>query len=408
MHLAFITNLYPPYVVGGNEMLCEEVVRLLRERGHRVSVLCGRGRNLPAHSDLEGALEVDLDRKDETFLGGRVPTVGEAVRLHFFSPASYRTTRRWLGEKRPDLVIVWNLYMASLAPLVAARRSGLPVVVHVCDKWLYFGLYDLEPLLRPVVPWKRLAVRLARHTIQPVLRRLAWPPRVVAISDFMKGIYVRAGLSPDEIEVIHLGVPTAQFAAVARSPRPAGQPLRLLFAGALWEGKGPQTAVRAVARLVREGLPVHLDVCGGGADHFVSFLKQVIDEEGVAAHVTLHGRVSRESIQRFGETCDVLVFPSEWDEPFAAVPVEAMSRGMAVVATTAGGTPEAITDGETGLLVPPGDPGALADAVRRLAVDDALRLRLGLAAARVARERFDVGSYIDRLEACYERASAGR
>jgi len=90
------------------------------------------------------------------------------------------------------------------------------------------------------------------------------------------------------------------------------------------------------------------------------------------------------------------------------VPVEAMSRGMAVVATTAGGTPEAITDGETGLLVPPGDPGALADAVRRLAVDDALRLRLGLAAARVARERFDVGSYIDRLEACYERASAGR
>ena len=103
----------------------------------------------------------------------------------------------------------------------------------------------------------------------------------------------------------------------------------------------------------------------------------------------------------------MLVFPSEWDEPFAAVPVEAMSSGMAVVATTAGGTPEAITDGETGLLVPPGDPDALAAAVRRLALDDTLRLDLGRAASRVARERFDIGAYIDRLEAGYERWAAG-
>jgi glycosyltransferase involved in cell wall biosynthesis len=237
---------------------------------------------------------------------------------------------------------------------------------------------------------------------------MAWPDRVVAISEFMKGIYVRAGLGPEHVDVIHLGVPTAEFAPISRTPRPAGQPLRLLFAGALWEGKGPQTALRALARLVRDGLPVHLDLCGGGADHFVSFLKRVIDEEGVASHATLHGRVRREAVRRFGQTCDVLVFPSEWDEPFAAVPVEAMSSGMAVVATTAGGTPEAITDGETGLLVPPGDPRALAEAVRRLYVDDALRLRLGRAAARVARERFDIGGYIARLEDYYARAAARR
>jgi glycosyltransferase involved in cell wall biosynthesis len=396
MHLAFITNLYPPYVVGGNEMLCDEVVRSLRDRGHRVSVLCGRGRGLPVHPDLEGALEIDLDRKEETFLGGRVPTAGEAVRLHLFSPASYRTTRRWLRERPPDVVVVWNLYMASLAPLVAARRSGLPVVVHVCDKWLYFGLYDLEPLLQPVAPWKLRAVRFARLTVQPLLRRLAGPLRVVAISEFMKGLYVRAGLAPAQVDVIHLGVPTAEFAAPVRAPRPAGGRLNLLFAGALWAGKGPQTAVRAVGRLARAGLDVHLDLCGGGNDHFVAFLDQVIAEEGVAAQVTFHGRVGRDAVRRFCQTCEVLLFPSEWDEPFAAVPVEAMSSGMAVVATTAGGTPEAITDGETGLLVPPGDPDALAEAVRRLALDDALRLRLGRAAAQVARERFDIASYIDR------------
>ena len=401
MHLAFINNLYPPYVVGGNEMLCDEVVRALRARGHRVSVLCGRGVDLPSHPDLSGALEIDLDRKAETFLGGRLPTPWEAVRLHFFSPRSYGVTRRWLRAKRPDVVIVWNLYMASLSPLVAALSSPAPVVVHVCDKWLYFGLFDLEALLKPVVPWKRLALRAARHLLQPVLRHFAWPHRVIAISEFMRSFYVRAGLDPGEIEAIHLGVPTSTFAQAPRGPRSASEPLKILFAGSLWEGKGPQTAVRALGRLRREGVSAHLDICGEGTANFVEFLKGVIEEEGVLEDVTLHGKVERDVVRNFCRSHDVLVFPSEWDEPFAAVPVEAMSCGLAVVATSAGGTPEAIVDGETGIVVPPGDPEALAKGLRRLAEDDALRLRLGERAAHVARERFDLDRYIDRLEAYY-------
>jgi glycosyltransferase involved in cell wall biosynthesis len=218
----------------------------------------------------------------------------------------------------------------------------------------------------------------------------------------MKSVYVGAGFAPEDVEVIHLGVPTRDFEFTRREPRQPGQPLGLLFAGSLWEGKGPQTAVRALGRLVRSGVPAHLDVCGGGASDFVDYLEGVIDEEGVSEHVTLHGRVERAVVRRFCQTVDVLVFPSEWDEPFAAVPIEAMSSGMAVVATTAGGTPEAIVDGETGLLVPPADPDALCAALRRLALDDALRLRLGEQAARVARERFDIDRYVDRLESYYE------
>jgi len=408
MHLAFITNLYPPYVVGGNELLCDEVVQALRARGHRVSVLCGRGRDLPSHPDLLGALEIDLDRKADTFLGGRLPTPWEAVRLHLFSPRSYGAARRFVAERRPDLVIVWNLYMASLSPLIAARQSGKPVVVHVCDKWLYFELFDLETLLRPAAAWKIAALRLSRYTLQPLLRVWARPRRLIAISEFMKSVYVRAGLDLRSIEVIHLGVPTSDFAFKPRQPRPAGEPLKLLFAGSLWEGKGPQTAVRALARLRREGVSAHLDVCGGGAPHFVEFLKQVIAQEGVGESVTLHGRVGREVVRDFCRSHEILVFPSQWDEPFAAVPIEAMSSGMAVVATTAGGTPEAIEDGETGLLVEPDDPAALARALQRLADDDNLRLSLGERAARVARERFDLDRYVDRLEASYQALAQRR
>ncbi len=401
MHLAFINNLYPPYVVGGNEMLCDEVVGALRARGHQVSVLCGRGVNLPSHPDLTGALEIDLDRKEETFLGGRLPSPWEAVRLHLFSPYSYGVTRRWLAAKRPDVVIVWNLYMTSLSPLVAALSGRAPVVVHVCDKWLYYSLFDLEALLKPVAPWKKLMLRAARQALQPVLRHWALPHRLIAIREFVKSVYVRAGLSAQEIAVIHLGVPTREFAVAPRGTRTANEPLRVLFVGSLWEGKGPQTAVRALGRLRRSGIRAHLDICGEGTGPFMEFLKRVIVEEDVVEHVTLRGKVEREVVRDFCRSHDVLVFPSEWDEPFAAVPVEAMSSGMAIVATSAGGTPEAIVDGETGIVVPPRDPEALAGGLRRLAEDDALRLRLGRRAAEVARERFDLGQYIERLEAYY-------
>jgi glycosyltransferase involved in cell wall biosynthesis len=80
---------------------------------------------------------------------------------------------------------------------------------------------------------------------------------------------------------------------------------------------------------------------------------------------------------------------------------------MAVVATTAGGTPEAIQDGMTGLLVPPGDAASLAAAIQRLANDDGLRRRLGEQAARHVRARFDFNDYVGRLEARYQRLVGG-
>ena len=370
MRLLFITNLYPPYVVGGNELLCDDVVRALRGRGHQVSVLCGRGRDLPRHPDVFGALELDLDRKEETLLGGRVPSPARpSACTSSAPPATGRPVAR-SASRRPTSIVVWNLYMASLAPLVAARRSGRPVVVHVSDKWLYFGLYDIEALLQATVPWKRAALALARRTVQPLLRALAPPRGLVAISEFMKAFYVEAGVPEEEIEVIHLGVRTDLFTAAPRLPRAPEDGLELLFVGSLWEGKGPHTAVRALGRVRRAGVKAHLDVCGDGPDSFARVLQATVAEEGVGAHVTFHGRVGRDVVRRFTETHDVLVFASEWDEPFAAVPVEAMSAGMAVVATTAGGTPEAIVDGETGLLVPPRDPDALARALLRLAGDD--------------------------------------
>jgi len=401
MRLLFITNLYPPYVVGGNEMLCEDVVCGLRGRGHEVTVLCGRGRLLAGRPDLRPELELDLDRKSESFLGGRVPTAWEAFRQHVFSPASFEATRRALRRLRPELVVVWNLYMASLSPAIAAEWNAAPTVVHLFDKWLYHGLRDLPGLLKPVVRWKRWLVGGAPLVLQPWLRLLLRPRRMVAVSRFIKRFYERAGFPGGAITVNHIGVPAGVFPQARLARREPGAPLRLLYVGSLWEGKGPQVAVRAVGRLLRAGTRARLDVCGSGTPHFLAFLRQTIADETSADHVVLHGQVDRSRLRELYGASDVLVFPSQWDEPFAAVPLEAMSCGLPVVATTAGGTPEAIEDGVNGLLVPPAEPDQLAAALQRLAADEDLRLRLAANSARVARERFSFDRYVDRLEAYY-------
>jgi glycosyltransferase involved in cell wall biosynthesis len=280
-----------------------------------------------------GALEIDLDRKEETFLGGRQPSAWEAYKLHSFSPRSYVATTRLLRALRPDLVVVWNLYLASLAPLVACRRSGRPLVVHVCDKWLAAGLTGM-PSARAASLRGRVSSSLKRLS-QPLLRVATRPRPIVAISHFIKGVYVRAGFPAEDIDVIHLGVPTRDFACVERREAADGA-LRLLYVGSLWEGKGPQVAVRALARLVRSGVRrAHLDVCGTGTPQFVAWLGQVVAEEGMESHVTFHGFAPADAVRRHCQSHDILVFPSQWDEPFAAVPVEAMSCGMAIAATTA-------------------------------------------------------------------------
>jgi glycosyltransferase involved in cell wall biosynthesis len=256
-------------------------------------------------------------------------------------------------------------------------------------------------LIRPSIKWKQAVVRLARSVVQPLLFRLARPEPIIAISDFMRRVYLGAGF-PGNVEAIHLGVPMKMFSANGWQP-PAREGVRFLYVGSLWEGKGPQVAIRALGKLIQQSrIPrACLEIYGHGTAGFMEYLQQVVKESKVENHVTFHGFVQREELAHVYRTHDVLLFPSIWDEPFAAVPVEAMASGMPVIGTTAGGTPEAVSNGKTGLLVPPDDPDAMAESMARLASDSELRRQLGQNAAQFAREKWDFETYIDRLEKRY-------
>ena len=403
MRIVRLINLYPPYVVGGYEMLTRDIVEELTARGHEVHVLTARGGQL-SDPRVHQVFNYSLDDKDALFRGGRKLTESELFRHHIFDPTTYRNVRRTVRQLRPDLVILDNLYMASAAPLLAVRDVPCPVLAQVADKWLIYQLRDWGLVLGSQVGWRKTAASAVRTLIQRPLAHWARLDGILAVSDFIRAFYVEAGFPRDRLETGYLGVNTGSMSP--RSPYALHDPIRLVFAGSLWEGKGPQVLVAAL-RLLRQmpGAPrFHLDIFGEGAEGFKQYLLGQIREAGLEDQISFRGFVAVDELVKVLAESDLFVFPSIWDEPFAIMPLLALGSGLPLVATRAGGTPEGFVDGKTALLIEPNDPQALAAAIARLVQDEALCNRLRENGLRDVQARWSFKAYVDRLEEFYERA----
>ena len=405
MRIAWLISLYPPYIVGGNEMLARDVVQALLARGHDVHVLTAQGREFDTIPYVHQVLNYHLEDKAAIFLGGRALTPANIAKHHIFDLRTYGAVRRTVEQLQPDLIVVDNLYMASAAPLLAVRQAHCPVIAQVADKWLRYLLWDLSLLLHPAKGWQQQVLQTYVRWVQPVLRRRGKPGAIIVNSDFIKGQYVQAGFPSDRITVAYLGVDTELFHP-RQKPHANGNFLEVVFAGQLWEGKGPQVLVDALGRLRQEepDLELRLRIIGEGNDAFKQYLQQEIQTHGMVDRTVLDGFVPLPVLAERLRNADIFAFPSTWDEPFSITLVAAMASGAAVIATKTGGTPEALADGVQGLLVPPNDPGALAGAVLRLARSPELRNTLGQAAMARAHDTWSFSAYIDRLERYYEQA----
>jgi glycosyltransferase involved in cell wall biosynthesis len=165
--------------------------------------------------------------------------------------------------------------------------------------------------------------------------------------------------------------------------------------------KGLPTLLDALELLHARGTPVRFAIVGNGP------LEDEVRRRiagGPLRGTTLLAPFDG-SVARYLNALDGFVLPSYWEGLSLAV-LEAMHAGLAVIATAVGGTPEAVVDRETGLLVPRSDPVALADALTLLADDPALRRRMGEAGQRRARERFGVDRMVDATAELYRACAA--
>lgn len=186
---------------------------------------------------------------------------------------------------------------------------------------------------------------------------------------------------PDHVVLRPMGVDVDEFhRTTPYTPAASGSLLRLFSCGRLNIVKGHQDLMQAVRILLDQSVPVQLEIAGqddGGGGGYRLVLEEEIKRLQLEGHVHLLGAIDASEVRRKLIDSHVFVLAS-WHEPLGVAYMEAMSCGVPVIGTNAGGAPELITHGENGLLVPPKSPDALATAIQQIADDTGLAQKLGI------------------------------
>ncbi|KAA0578004.1 glycosyltransferase [Azospirillum sp. B21] len=375
-----VTNLFPPQEFGGyGRKLWEFSAELIR-RGHAVKVLTADVPEL-ARPGMAGTddIEAHVDRS-LTLYGywkdGRAFTHDDPAHCAALIRANIRRVLETARDFRADACLVGNLDMLAtgfLDPLT--RQMGVPVLHCLGNQHPGYApdAAPRSPLYRagPASGW--VAERLAA------------------------GGY---GLSAT---VIHPGARVDHF---HRAVMPAPDRLRIAFASLFVNYKGPQTLVNALAILHREGIDFDCTFAGEAPDaDLAARCRDFVERNGMAGKVRFTGFLDRRGLSGLFARCNVLVFPSVFQEPFGISQVEAMAAGLTVVGSGTGGSGEVLRDGVDGLLFPAEDHEALADRLRSLVADRAAWQRLALSGRDRARD-FTVARSVDRIEAVFEELIA--
>lgn len=176
---------------------------------------------------------------------------------------------------------------------------------------------------------------------------------------------------------------------------------RILFLGRAEKRKGINELLAAV-RLLKDSIPNVKLVVGGDGD--LDALKIKSREHGIAEHLEILGWIGPDQKAEQLARAAVFCLPS-FDEGMPMAMLEAMAAGKGIVVTPVGGIPDAVRDSENGLFAPPGDPKALACALKKLLEDENLRCGLGTKARKAIEERFNTDAMITGLSALYDELS---
>jgi glycosyltransferase involved in cell wall biosynthesis len=303
------------------------------------------------------------------------------------------TARALAAIARPFDVLYANSPKSFLVAALAGVIARKPVVWHLRD------ILDQQ--------------HFSAANVRAVITAANWRAvRVVANSRATADAFVAAGGRASLVTVVHNGIDPAPFDALAPDTRGAvraelGIPTEAFVVGSfsrLHPWKGQTVLLDAIA-----GMPeVHALVVGGalfsGEAPYEAELRARARSSSLARRVHMLG--ARDDVPRLLAACDVVVHASVLAEPFGRVVVEAMLAGRPVVATRAGGVPEVVTDGETGVLVPPGDARALGDALDALRHDAMRAAALARRGSAHARQRFSRDAMLAGVRRVLEEVAA--
>ncbi|MDI6809510.1 MAG: glycosyltransferase [Candidatus Eisenbacteria bacterium] len=367
-----VLHVYKDYfpVLGGIEnhlrLLAEEQARL----GMEVTVLTT---NRSARTTVENMNNVRVVK------AGRVATIASApISLNLFV---------WMHRLEADITHLHFPYpIGELAYLLSGHNRKMVITYHsdiVRQK-------QLLQLYRPFL--RRVLARAAAITVSS--------PNYLQTSRFLRPLAAKCSVVPYGVELDRFAPAEAVLSRAEKIRRHYKGPL-VLFVGLLRYYKGLSFLIEAMRQVEAKLLVVGEGPQGKEWQNLTRRL-------GLDRRVTFLNRVSDDELPAFYHACDVFVLPSTHrSEAWGIVQIEAMACGKPVVSTELGtGTSFVNIDGSTGLVVPPRDPAALADAINRLLVDPKLRHRLGENGRKRVRQEFSLQVMVERILQVYRDVAA--
>jgi glycogen synthase len=406
LRILVVSNLYPPIVFGGYEILCSQVVELLRQQGHQICVLTSdfRADECPRQSRAEdGAVLRELK------LSTNFPLPGQAVTWVDFRLSTLQKVGRHNAKRtaaaiesfQPDIVFCWCLSRLSLGPVRAAQKLGVATAYTINDEhpqqfmpakvhWLSNDDSVVERLKKVA---KSAVKILAERFLWPLttLREPAFP--ITIISHATRDRLLDQGLPIAHSRVIHQGIPLERFDYRELT---AVETCKILFVGQVSRTKGVHTLIQSLSRL--DSSNWKLTIVGDGVPDYTQELHQLVANLGLAGKVEFAGRQPHDSLPSIYRLHDIFVFPSEWEEPFGLTHLEAMASGCAVISTTTGGSKELICDGHNALAFEAGNADHLAQKLSSLLDNLDLRRQLGRDGRKYVEQHHSLQRYSARLE----------
>jgi glycosyltransferase involved in cell wall biosynthesis len=370
-----------------------ELTRNLADRGHQVTIYAQKQQDdVPDRADLHDGVRVkhiDAGPVPATPAPGDQDDAGLLDRV----PAFSGPLRSCWEDERPDIVHAMR-WTSGLAALAAARGYRIPVV----QEFSSLGVAERRDRVRAD------GAAAARIRLEPAIGRSA--AAVVATHSAELSDLANLGVHRSSIRVIPWGVDTGTFTPDGPVAKRNGRP-RLLTAADLTERAALETLLRALTRVPG----AELMIVGGPARAELRShagyrgLTKFAGALGISDRVIFTGKVDHSVMPALLRSADLVVSTCQY-EPSGMTSLQAMACGTPVIAPPVAGHADAVVDGTTGILIPPGRPALLAQRIRQLLAHPMLLEAYGVAAADRARSRYSWDRIAAETLAVYDKAAA--
>lgn len=407
MKLLFISNMYPPFDMGGYEQWCQEIALLLQQKGHDVHILTSRYGVEHGQAVIEENVTRTLFLETDPF---HYKPFDFLLNWQRQQKANQQELHRVLDQLKPDVALVWGMWLLSHnIPYWLEQQMPDRVAYYLASYWpvdndphiSYWQLAANKMIFKIVKEFVNVWIRKN-------LRQANYPPQlkfkhVASCTKYVHNQLLLTRTISDDAKIIYGGIDPIPFYGedIRQTTRESSDQLRLLYFGTLREGKGVHTALEALGHLKKRNLlqNIHLTFLGDGDSDYKTHLFALAKELDIEESVNFAGRVPRAEIPYWLNQFDVFLFTSLWPEPFGRTIVEAMAAGLVVIGSDVGGSREIFRHYPENMLYQPGNAEELASQIQRLFEEPELLSRLAKIGPKLVSEQFTLERMANEIEA---------